>query len=686
MSSPNGQPGSGSDSPRLETMPGFEGAPSPFTCVTTPDASRGSCFVANCLQLVGAVRSGVAHITLYRHLDTIHTPGVNQSGADAGSGGRVGVFEACHLPLTITRPLTIRGACSGADGGNGAPCVIDGGGRLTRRPRDTCRQHCTTCEGGGGPIFDVRPGGDLTLINLELRNACNSRDGAGGAVVVRGKPGRACAPGTLEAAQSSTWQCPMGRSCVSGATGARSEGFGDYGENDDFAWDQGVEGRPTKGSSGQIDSGDDEHDHDKNHAGALTMIRVTVRDSVAYGRGGVEAKNGRGGGVALLNRYARAVFTECTFVGNEAWGGVDSDDLFLGGSGGLGTVVDYSTNLGEGGGVYVNGAAVTFDRCTFEDQTAEKEGGAVYADAGATVRLDGCTFRNNRVHDDYWDGGGALFVSGAETTVTMEITRFEDNAVTVYPDSRRKALTCGGGAVTVVRGATASFTFVLFAGNSAPRGGAVCVHDATASYKEVVFRANTAKHMWFDQPPGFDVECVQCFALGLTGRGHTSDEGDGDTVGGGPRAPSGDRAEAENQNEAGTVIRETVVVAELNRCAYRRDADATATFETPRGPQPVCAPPPGAFKPSFIPAPPIASPSPASPTMSSSSSSSSFASWGSSVGAVQSMSDEGTRGRGGFSGEGGLFPVQLFGDSSAEEDQEVEEDQYVMEMQSVGSY
>ena len=26
----------------------------------------GSCFVANCLQLVGAVRSGVAHITMAR--------------------------------------------------------------------------------------------------------------------------------------------------------------------------------------------------------------------------------------------------------------------------------------------------------------------------------------------------------------------------------------------------------------------------------------------------------------------------------------------------------------------------------------------------------------------------------------------------------------------------------------------
>lgn len=147
MSGPNTAHTSGG----VETPPGFAGAS--FTCVTTSDASRGSCFVANCLQLVGAVRSGVSHITLYRNL----TSRLDGSGRDA--------FSECDFPLTITRPLTIRGACAsqpgagGGAGGNAAACVIDGGGRLTRRPRDTCRQHCTTCEGGGRTIFDVRPGG-----------------------------------------------------------------------------------------------------------------------------------------------------------------------------------------------------------------------------------------------------------------------------------------------------------------------------------------------------------------------------------------------------------------------------------------------------------------------------------------------------------------------------------------------
>ena len=31
----------------------------------------------------------------------------------------------------------------------------------------------------------------------------------------------------------------------------------------------------------------------------------------------------------------------------------------------------------------------------------------------------------------------------------------------------------------------------LFTGNSAPRGGAVCVHDATSAYTDTVFRDNS---------------------------------------------------------------------------------------------------------------------------------------------------------------------------------------------------
>ena len=56
-------------------------------------------------------------------------------------------------------------------------------------------------------------------------------------------------------------------------------------------------------------------------------------------------------------------------------------------------IVDYSSNLGEGGGVYVSGASASFERCTFDQNQAEKEGGAVYVDSAASSSFDGCTFR-----------------------------------------------------------------------------------------------------------------------------------------------------------------------------------------------------------------------------------------------------------------------------------------------------
>jgi hypothetical protein len=186
--SPSSPPPS-SSLPSASALPGAS-----FTCVATSDATRGSCFVATCAQLVGAVRSGVAHVTLYRDLVA------------------PGTFERCGFPITVSRPLTIRGACAGRGGDADADadaassrCVVDGGGVVTRLDRETCRQHCATCSGGGAPLFDVRAGGALTLIDLELRNACNARDGRGGAVVVRGRASSpreedACGGRTIDAA------------------------------------------------------------------------------------------------------------------------------------------------------------------------------------------------------------------------------------------------------------------------------------------------------------------------------------------------------------------------------------------------------------------------------------------------------------------------------------------------------
>jgi hypothetical protein len=116
--------------------------------------------------------------------------------------------------------------------------------------------------------------------------------------------------------------------------------------------------------------------------------------------------------------------------------------------------------------------------------------------------------------------------------------------------------------------------------------------------------------MWFGQPPGFDVECVQCFAWSASGGGGEDTASEEGGVGGAGAAAA--------------------PVTAIDRCAYRRDTDATATFETPEGARPVCAPPTGAFDtpPLIIPTPAPSPPHPSPPYPAASSSpSSGIAGW-----------------------------------------------------------
>ena len=498
--------------------PSAASSPASFTCVTSASGSRGSCFVATCQQLAGAVRSGASHVTLYRNL------------------------TGCDFPVVVRGPLTLRGACGhrapGADASD-APCVIDAAARLRRQPLDACRQHCTSCDdpSSSGPIFDVRAGGRLTLINLELRRACNALDGAGGAVVVRARR-----PSPRDECHPTVHHHPDER---------------------ERAWaDQDIPEEDTR---------DDSYPHsDDSYSATLHARGVVFRDAVALGSsagagagaGAGSAANGRGGAVALLGDGARGFFDGCRFVGNEAWGGAPS------------STYTYDANVGEGGAAHVRGGWASFRGCEFVGNVAEKEGGAVYLDDGATATFEACTFARNRVHDDYWDGGAGVFLASPNTAARFDVVRFEENVVAVYPDARRRAMTCGGGAVSVVRGASASFAFALFEKNTAPRGGAVCVHDAVATYADAVFRSNRAAHPWFEHPPGNDVECVQCFEWDPTANADAD-------------AEEGSKPESNN--------RRGVPIATLDRCAYRRDEEARETFEGTDGAEPACAPPPGAF-------------------------------------------------------------------------------------------
>jgi hypothetical protein len=144
-----------------------------FTCVT--DRDRGTCFVATACELAGATRLGAKHVTL--------TADVTRTPTRETDAYRAAPDDDCDaFPIVVTSPMTVVGACAGDDD---ARCVIDGGGDATRASKDADRR--PSCgPNGARPLFEVGPGGRLTLENVHLSNACNDVDGAGGAVVVRG--------------------------------------------------------------------------------------------------------------------------------------------------------------------------------------------------------------------------------------------------------------------------------------------------------------------------------------------------------------------------------------------------------------------------------------------------------------------------------------------------------------------
>jgi len=444
-----------------------------FTCVT--DRDRGTCFVRTACELAGATRLGARHVTLLANI-TRRTTASSDDDCDA-------------FPIVVRAPMTIVGACEDAR------CVIDGGAGW--QGAGNGRNGRPSCGVFGAPaLFAVRAGGDLTLEDVDVVDACNDVDGAGGAVVVDG-------------------------------------GY-ERGAN---------ENRVTCGEEGPV--------------ARLTMRRVRVARCVAVGaqnqNQNQNQNHGRGGGVALLGSRSFASFEDCEFASNEAWG-IDPGTQVGSGS----SVTDYSSSLGNGGGVYVKGGFFACVRCEFRHNVAESEGGAVAVVHGATVALESCDFRGNRVWDDYWDGGGGVLVGDEGSNASVRTSRFDANEVRGYPDPRRRVMTCGGGGFSVVRGGVATFGYVMFENNRAPRGGGLCVHDATAVLNggngnegddgddvpvPVAFRGNAAAHPWIGRnSPAIDIECVQCF-----------------------------------ERVNGTHAEKYAVVVDPSRCAYAADGDAVGS-------------------------------------------------------------------------------------------------------------
>jgi hypothetical protein len=352
-----------------------------WSCGLTP-GGQATCFAANCEQFIGAVATGIAHISLTGDL----TP-----SADA-------TFSACAaaFPLRVARPLTLAGACGAGR------CIVHGGAEVARTGGPGCLRGCVQCTGGGRRIFEVVAGGTLTLDSLQLSGACNLA-GDGGAVSLTGGHDDASQPPSRRALQTLRRAPPP----------------------------------PPPPSFAPAD------------VARLTATNCRFSNNAAMGGGsGARLWSGMGGAVAMLNAQTAADFTDCDFEASYAWGSEAASS--------------YQGDWGDGGGVYVGGGRAAFTRCNFARCEAERSGGAVAARDGAVLTFSSCLFDACAAADDYFDGGGAVYASGAGTVATLDLCRFQRNAVRQYPDKRRQSLTCGGGAASVVAGAAASFAYCAF--------------------------------------------------------------------------------------------------------------------------------------------------------------------------------------------------------------------------------
>lgn len=181
---------------------------------------------------------------------------------------------------------------------------------------------------------------------------------------------------------------------------------------------------------------------------SLTLDEVTVTGGVADGDGEPPAAISGGG---VLNMGTLRV-DRSTITGNSAvraGGGIEA-------AAGTSTTVDRSTLSknttgdmpGNGGGLHITspagqGGTVVVERSTVTGNSAAREGGGLWNDAGSTMTVSRTTFTGNSANGPAADdGGGALFNNGGRMTV--ERSQIRDNEALVASGSGGGILNLGG--------------------------------------------------------------------------------------------------------------------------------------------------------------------------------------------------------------------------------------------------
>lgn len=229
--------------------------------------------------------------------------------------------------------------------------------------------------------------------------------------------------------------------------------------------------KATGASSAVIDANKDTGSKPKHRifkvesGNTLTLENLTLKNGMA------EGSDGPGDGGAIYVHGASVKITGCTLTDNTAnknGGAVyatkrDDNAAHVTISGGSINGNTVTINSGFGGGIYINdGCELTLkDNVTVKDNKAAR-GGGVRANK-STVTMNGCTFEGNKsTHGDASNGCGGVYVNGG--TVTMQSCTLKSNDGKV----RAGGLLVEGGAKVTMDGCTIT-------GNTATTGGGIYI-------------------------------------------------------------------------------------------------------------------------------------------------------------------------------------------------------------------
>ncbi|MEM6764726.1 MAG: choice-of-anchor Q domain-containing protein [Bacteroidota bacterium] len=149
-----------------------------------------------------------------------------------------------------------------------------------------------------------------------------------------------------------------------------------------------------------------------------------------------------------------------------------------------------STNSGLGGGLYLDRATPRIDRCAFDDNFAEFDGGGIMIEGSEPVRITNSLFRSNSC----FDGGGAIAINGPD--VSLENCLFLENFAEII----------GGGAIYTQFGVDMQLDVVNcnFIQNRVDEGeGAALEVYGTTQIANSIFWANGDQGSPLDEPSEF---------------------------------------------------------------------------------------------------------------------------------------------------------------------------------------